>query len=271
MQPFELFAIRYARNGPRRNIQNVIGGDLHESDSDLDYFVWVAKRSDRVFLIDTGMSGQVAQRRGEDHYRVPADAIRMLDLDPTQIEDIILTHLHYDHAGTLDRYPRARLHVQDREMSYATGRCMCARLLRRGYEVDDVVHLVRCVHADRVVFADGTSEIASGLSVHLVGGHTGGSQVVRVFTERGWVVLASDSAHLYFNVQKAAPFPSVYRVDEMMEGYRTIFQLANQSWDHVIPGHDPLVMARYPAPSKELEGIVLRLDRPPRPDSPVSR
>jgi len=263
MQPFELFAIRYARNGPRKTGQNIIGGDLHEAGSDLDYYVWVAKRSDRVFLIDTGMSEAVAKRRGEEHYRVPADAIRLLDLDPTKIEDVILTHLHYDHAGTLDRYPNARFHVQDSEISYATGRCMCSRLLKRGYEVDDVVNLVRAVHADRVAFADTTCEVTNGLSLHHVGGHTGGSQVVRVWTQRGWVVLASDSAHLFDNVQKRAPFPSVYRVDEMMEGYRTILRLAEGSWDHVIPGHDPLVMKLYPAPRKDLEGVVVRLDAPP--------
>lgn len=263
MEPFELFAIRYARNGPRRVAQNVIGGDIHEMGSDLDYYVWVAKRSDRVFLIDTGMSEDVAQRRGEEHYRVPADAIRLLDLDAAKIEDIILTHLHYDHAGTLDRYPNARFYVQDSEMAYVTSRCMCSRLLRRGYEVDDVVHLVRSLFNDRVAFADENFQITNGLSVHRVGGHTGGSQVVRVWTQRGWVVLASDAAHLFLNVRKGMPFPSVYRIDEMMEGYRTILQLAEGSWDHVIPGHDPLVMQMYPAPAKELEGIVVRLDTPP--------
>ena len=67
----------------------------------------------------------------------------------------------------------------------------------------------------------------------------------------------------FLNVRNGAPFPSVYRVDEMMEGYRTILRLAEGSWDHVIPGHDPLVMKMYPAPGKELEGIVIRLDVAP--------
>lgn len=263
MQPFELFAIRYARNGPRNASQNVISGDFHETHSDLDFFVWVAKRSDRVFLIDTGMSEETAKRRGDEFIRAPADAVRLLGLDSAKLEDIILTHLHYDHSGMLHRFPNARFHVQDTELAYATGRCMCSRLLRRGYEVDDVVHLVKCVYSDRLAFADENVEITSGLSLHRVGGHTGGSQVVRVWTERGWMVLASDASHLYFNIRKHAPFPSVYRVDEMMEGYRIIHGLAEGSWDHVVPGHDPLVMKMYPAASKELEGIVVRLDQAP--------
>ena len=264
MEPFELFAIRYAHNGPRTLGQNMIGGDPHETHSSLDFYVWVAKRSDRVFMIDTGTGEETAKRRRDQFIRAPADAIKLLGLDPEKLEDVILTHIHYDHAGMLHRYPKATFHLQDSEMAYATGRCMCANLLRRGYEVEDVVHLVKCVYADRVVFHDQSVEITSGLTVHRTGGHTNGLQVVRVWTKRGWVVIASDASHLYFNMMEGKPFPSVARVDEMMEGFRIIHRLSEGSWDHVIPGHDPLVMALYPAPSRELEGIVARLDTAPR-------
>ena len=264
MEPFELFAIRYAHNGPRTLGQNVVGGDPHETHSSLDFYVWVAKRSDRVFLIDTGMGEETAKRRGDQFIRAPADAIKLLDIDPGKLEDVILTHIHYDHAGALHRYPKARFYLQDAEMAYATGRCMCTRLLRRGYEVEDVVHLVRCVYNDRVTFQDATMQVTPGLTVHRVGGHTDGQQVVRVWTERGWVVIASDASHLYHNMQNGLIFPSVYNVGDMAEGFRILYQLSGESWDNIIPGHDPLVMQLYPAPSKELEGIVVRLDRPPR-------
>jgi glyoxylase-like metal-dependent hydrolase (beta-lactamase superfamily II) len=122
---------------------------------------------------------------------------------------------------------------------------------------------VKCVFADRVVFADENTEVTNGLSLHWVGGHTGGSQVVRIWTARGWVVLASDASHLYVNIREGAPFPSVYRTDEMMDGYRTILRLADGYWDRVIPGHDPLVMKMYPAPREDLEGLVVRLDAAP--------
>lgn len=267
MEPFELFAIRYAVNGPRMHGQNIMGGDPHESHSDLDFFVWVAKRSDRVFLIDTGSGQEAAARRTDRYLRAPADAIQLLGLDPEKLEDIILTHAHYDHAGMLHRYPNARFHLQDSEMNYMTGRCMCHGPLRRGYEVEDIVHLVRSVHTDKVVFHDCTQEITSGLTVHKVGGHSNGLQVVRVWTKRGWVVIASDASHLYQNMMDGAIFPSVSRVDEMFEGFRIVHELSGGSWDHVIPGHDPLVMSLYPAPSPDLEGIAVRLDEDPRQPS----
>jgi hypothetical protein len=58
-------------------------------------------------------------------------------------------------------------------------------------------------------------------------------------------------------------FPTAFHVGEMVEGYDKLRALA-ESPKHIIPGHDPLVMERYPAPSTALDGIVARLDVPPR-------
>ena len=79
---------------------------------------------------------------------------------------------------------------------------------------------------------------------------------------RGWVVLASDTSHYYEHMETGRAFPTAFHVGEMVEGYDKLRALA-ESPKHIIPGHDPLVMQRYPAPSKDLEGIVVRLDVPP--------
>jgi glyoxylase-like metal-dependent hydrolase (beta-lactamase superfamily II) len=86
-----------------------------------------------------------------------------------------------------------------------------------------------------------------------------GLQAVRVATRRGAVVLASDASHLYANMEQSRPFPIVWSVGDMIDGYAKLRALAD-STAHLIPGHDPLVMERYPAPKAELEGIVARLD-----------
>jgi glyoxylase-like metal-dependent hydrolase (beta-lactamase superfamily II) len=97
------------------------------------------------------------------------------------------------------------------------------------------------------------------VSLHHIGGHTMGLQVVRVETRRGALVLASDASHFYANMEQVRPFPIVWSVAEMVDGYRRLRALA-ESPAHIIPGHDPLVLQRYPAPSKALEGVVARLD-----------
>lgn len=263
IEPFELFALRYANHTGRNGTDNFIGGDLHESGSDLDYFIWVARRADRTFVIDTGFGEEAAVRRKRTLFRRPSEALALLGIDPAQVEDVVLTHLHYDHAGTTGDFSSARFHLQDAEMAFATGRCMCHAHIASAFEVEDVVAMVRNVFGQRVVFHDGTQALCDGLSVHRIGGHSAGLQAVRVWTSRGWVVLASDATHLYANVAQARPFPIVANVAEMLEGFRTIRALADSD-RHIIPGHDPRVMTLYPAPSADLDGLVVRLDVEPR-------
>jgi len=78
-------------------------------------------------------------------------------------------------------------------------------------------------------------------------------------------VLASDASHYYANMEQERPFPIVYNVADMLAGHKKAYALA-ASRRHVIPGHDPLVLKRYPAPNRALEGIVARLDVDPVAD-----
>lgn len=262
IEPFELFALHYARHTGRREVDNLMGGAPDRPGSDLAYYVWVARRSDRVFVIDTGFGPEAAQERSRELIEQPADRLKRIGIDAERVEDVILTHLHYDHAGTLGAFPNARFHVQDHEASFATGRCMCHGILRHSYGVEDVVSFVRALYAGRVEFHDGSAELVPGLSVHRVGGHTAGLQVVRVWTRRGWVVLASDAAHLFANLDGKAPFPIIHDTAAMMEGFGMLHQLAD-SRDHIVVGHDPAVMSLYTPPSIELDGVAVRLDQAP--------
>ena len=121
--------------------------------------------------------------------------------------------------------------------------------------------MVDKIFADRVVFHDGESEIAPNLTVHKVGGHSKGLQVVRVLTRRGWVVLGSDASHFYANFEQNRPFPVLESVTDMLEGFATMRRLASSN-NHVIPGHDPLVLERYPAANPNV-GDIVRLDADP--------
>jgi glyoxylase-like metal-dependent hydrolase (beta-lactamase superfamily II) len=225
----------------------------------LDYFVWLVRGQGREVLVDTGFSAAMAARRGRQHLRCPTEGLRSLGAEAHGIKDVIITHLHYDHVGGFELFPRATFHLQEREMRYATGRYMCQECFRGAFEAEDVVGMVRRVYEGRVQFHDGDAELMPGVSVHLIGGHTMGLQVVRVATRRGAVVLASDASHFYANMEQVRPFPIVWSVAEMVDGYRRLRDLA-ESPAHIIPGHDPLVLQRYPAPSGALEGIVARLD-----------
>lgn len=257
----EIYAIKYGEHPTRTAAANFIGGDAHDGPMPLDYYVWLVKGRDRVWVVDTGFGRESAAIRGRLHLRCPGDGLRALGVDPETVEDVIVTHMHYDHCGNHHLFRNARFHLQDDEMRFATGRCMCHHSLREAYDVEDIVTMVRRVHRGQVFFHAGVHELAPGLSVHHVGGHTMGLQAVRVHTARGWVVLASDAAHLYANIREERPFPIVYNVADMMQGHRDLLALASSPED-VVPGHDPEVMRRFPAAGPGLEGVAVRLDLP---------
>lgn len=262
LEPYEVYAIRYA-TVERRAAENAIGGDPHEAGERMDYFVWLAKSRSRTFVVDTGFSADTAKLRRREHLRCPAASLMLLGVDAASVEDVIVTHLHYDHIGNWDKFPKARFHLQDDEMAYATGRHMGTPFFSGAYAVEDVVAMVRQVYAGRVVFHDGDAELAPGLSVRHVGGHTLGLQVVRVWTRTGWLVLASDASHYAFNMNQGKPFPIVADVTQMVEGWRRCRELADDP-ALVVPGHDPAVMEIWDAPTPALKGIAVRLDARPK-------
>ncbi len=259
---YEIYALRYAVHDERQASQNFIAHDIHDGPMPLDFFVWAIVGKNRTIVVDTGFGETEAAQRGRRLLRTPQAALESINIDSRWIEDVIITHLHYDHAGTTEDFPNATFHLQDLEMQYATGRHMRHGVMRAAFSVEDVVRFVHHVYDDRVTFHDGDAEIAPGISVHFVGGHTMGLQCVRVHTARGWVVLASDASHYYDNMNKASPFPIVYDVGQMLEGYDVLRRWADSD-DHIVPGHDPLVLQYYPPANAELAGEVARLDLPP--------
>jgi len=259
---YQIYAVKYAHVG-RRSSDNFIGGDSHDVPMPLDYFVWAVVGESHTFIVDTGFDQAMANKRGRTITSTVELGLKQVGIHANAVEDVIITHMHYDHAGNHALFPRARYHIQDREMAYCTGRCMCHHALSHPFEAEDVKSMVDRLFEGRLQFHDGASEIAPGLSVHWVGGHTRGLQIVRVHTQRGWVVLASDASHFYANMQEHRPFPIVYNTGDMLEGYETAHRLAS-SPNHVIPGHDPAVLARYPSHDRKTEGWIARLDADPR-------
>jgi glyoxylase-like metal-dependent hydrolase (beta-lactamase superfamily II) len=261
---WQVLALRYAHHERTAQANFLMPvADAHDA-MPMDYFVWLLRGPDgREILVDTGFDEATAERRGRTILRPVADCLRAVGTDPAAIRDVIVSHLHYDHAGNLGLFPNAIFHIQDREVAFATGRHMCGTCLRAPFEVEDVVKLVRAVYADRVVFHDGEGEIAPGVTVHHVGGHSDGIQMVRVATARGPLVLAVDAAHYYANIERQNPFPIVFDLGAMIQGWRRARQLAGGDDALVIPGHDPIVRQRYPAMDDGAE--VVRLDLEPVP------
>ncbi len=256
-----IYAVRYGHLD-RTADKNFLGGDDHESLMPLDYYVWVVRAGAQCIVVDTGFDAAAAAGRGRTLTRSVADGLAAIGVDPREVMDVVITHMHYDHAGNVGLFPRARFHLQDAEMAYCTGRAMTHRHLSAPFDAENVVDLVRRTFDGRVVFHSGDSVLCPGVTLHHLSGHTPGLQAVRVETGRGPVVLASDAAHFWANLERETPFPIVMDVPAYLESLRALLRLA-PSIDHVIPGHDPGVLARFPAEAGVHD--VVRLDLVPLP------
>ena len=260
-ETYEILALKYARHANRTRFDNFMSADDHATLQPIDYFVWVIRNANRTILVDTGFDRKEASGRARTLDHEPQEVLAKIGIAADKIETVIISHLHYDHAGTLDLYPAARFHIQEAEMAYATGPCMCEDAMRKPFTADHVCSMVKKVYSGRVHFHDGDGEVAPGVTVHKTGGHSKGLQCVRVMTANGPVVLASDATHLYENIDRRKPFSITIDVAETLRTYTRLEQLAGIR-DRVVPGHDPLVLDRFPAWKPETKGLVHRLDLP---------
>src|SRR4051794_22995950 len=132
---YEILALKYARND-RPASQNFIGGDPHDVSMPLDYYVWVIRNEARTIVVGTGFNPASGERRARTLTTPVNVALAAVGIDGADVEHVITTHMHYDHAGNNDMFPNACFHMQESEMQFATGPCMCHHLLNHPYEAD---------------------------------------------------------------------------------------------------------------------------------------
>ncbi len=247
---YRIYAVRYAHRTCTSS--EAFYGDHHASPMAMDYFVWALTDGTHAVVVDLGFTEAVGSRRGRQFLRCPSRGLAEIGIDCAQVEHVVLSHFHYDHVGNYALFPRATFYVQDAEMAFYTGRHAAMPAFRHSVEVDDVCALVRLNYEGRLLFVDGAREIVPGISVHKVGGHTAGMQIVTVDHAKGQAVVASDAAHYYRNFEERIPFNTLHDLPGMYRAFDRIRELAGDE-ELVIPGHDPLVLERL---QRVADGIV---------------
>lgn len=257
-ETWQILALHYGENTARARRDSFAFATRPDAPHAMDFSFWVLRRGDEVIVVDTGMDAAEATRRQRAISREPADMLRAIGIDPSDVPAVVMTHLHFDHAGCLDAFPNARIHIQAEELRVATGPLMAHPVLGMAYTPAHVTAMVELVHAGRAVVHDGRAPIADGVTGHLVGGHARGLMGLLVTTARGTLVLASDVAHYYEQLTTRALFQIVIDPEAMVKGYD--WALAHGgTLDRILPAHDPLVRRAYP----QLAPNVFDLSEPP--------
>lgn len=245
-EPDGVYALRYAHRTVSVKGEHFYG---HPDDCragwPIDYYVWAICRGDDVVLLDTGFTRAEGIRRGHrDHLASPAELVELLGRDRNQVSTIVLSHLHYDHTGTLADFPGATVVLQEREFGF----WQTPMAARGGYvhlaNPGDLAELQRRRSNGTLSLVDGDWELDDRISGHLTGGHTPGTQILRVAATPP-VVLAADASHFYANYEDDAPYGVVHELAGMYTAFDRIRELAGDGI--VVPGHDPAVRRRHPA------------------------
>ncbi|MBB3610461.1 N-acyl homoserine lactonase family protein [Rhizobium sp. BK602] len=262
---YEVLSLRIASD-PQRTVGTNFFFDSFPGPADLpmpqDYLSWVLRGDGRCILVDTCFTAASAERRRRHMHRSLEALLADLDIEPAGVTDVIMTHLHWDHAGNIGLFPNARFHVQAAELAFCTGPAMLHQGVSKIYNREDVQSFMAPLFEGRVAIVDGDATLFPGIDVHKVGGHTPGSMTVTVATRRGPVVLASDAAHFYANFQGRSPFPILENFPQALTAFDIIDRLSGGSIAHVIPGHDPIIASAYPKLGERHADIVCLHENP---------
>jgi glyoxylase-like metal-dependent hydrolase (beta-lactamase superfamily II) len=244
---YRVFAIEYAHSPKLR-----ASGLVHEAPKDrftpFSWYAWVVRGKGRVVLVDTGFDEVGAAKGfGVERFTPVPELLGGLGIRPEQVTDLIITHLHFDHAGNAAPYTKAKLWIQRAELDWGRKRVDAKRPRRGGVRLEDVRFLASLEGAGRLSLVDGDAEVVEGISVHRGGGHTPGLQwvEVRTGTATGTVVLAADNAYLYENLSERRPTASTRDKEGDLLLFDELLRTASRR-DLAIPGHDPKVMREFP-------------------------
>lgn len=261
MSTWDVVAVRYATLNSTLGALYYRWADYGEPDGPqvMDYFFYVLRGDGRTIVVDCGFDPVAGARRGRTCLTEPVEALRLLGIEPAEVETMLISHLHYDHIGNLGAFTKARFLVPERELAFWTSDVARYHGFWHHVEADEIARVADLHAAGRVDTYGGATEIAPGLHALEVGGHSPGQQILLVDTASGRLVLTSDAVHLYEELEQARPFGVLADLEEMYLGFETIKRLGAEPGTTVVPGHDPEVTRRFPAVADVPEGVALQL------------
>jgi glyoxylase-like metal-dependent hydrolase (beta-lactamase superfamily II) len=228
-------------------VAGLVAGADSSRKMDIAMVFWLVRGGRRNILVDSGFyRPQLFKGWKVADFRKPSDALRAAGLQPEDVTDIIISHMHWDHVDGFDLFPKARIWIQRDEYTYYTGEAWHHTRTHGGIEPDDVEAIVKANIDGRVSFVEGDNqEILPGIRCYIGGKHTWQSQYVSVHAKDGTVVLASDNVYLYENLDKHVPIAATLDAKSNLAAQDRMRTLAAKL-AFIIPGHDPAIFARFP-------------------------
>ena len=200
---WDVHVIEFARSRQQR-MAGLIHGAPFDEVHDLPFSFVLARRGEAIVLVDTGFmregSGEAMSLKFDVPYWIsPLRMLAEMGVDPDAVTDIVLSHAHFDHMGSIDKFPKARLHIQKREiLSWHEAIALPRQFgfLTEIINPDDLRHAFDAAVEHRLNLVDGdVDDLLPGLHVRLGEGHTMGQQFIVLETVRGRLVISGDCVY----------------------------------------------------------------------------
>ena len=183
---YDVYAVRFATLADFP-VSSLVAGADRSRRMDIAMMIWVVKGIDgRIAVVDSGFHRPryFTQFTVKDYVK-PSEALAPLGIKPDDVTDLLLSHMHWDHAGGIDLFPKARVWVQKDEYDYYTGDAWQSARTHGGIDAEDVLELVKRNTEGKVSFVRGDDDTSlSGVMFGIGGKHTFASQFVAVSDAR---------------------------------------------------------------------------------------
>ncbi len=220
------------------------------------FIIWLIKGNNgRNILVDAGFLGDIEEAKGVSNYVRPDSVLLKLGLKSTEITDIILTHPHWDHIDGVDLFPNAQVWIQKEDFNGFVGTAWQKDGRATGFNKRDVLKIVNLNLSGKLTMVDGDNkEIIPGINVYTGSRHTFNSQYVLVKCGMDKIIIASDNAYTYYNIEhsRSAPTNGTFDTTAYVQAIARMKTLASDV-KFIIPGHDDLIFSKFP---KISEGII---------------
>ena len=203
--------VEYARCS-RQPMASLIWGTFDEPPIDTPFAFVLAQGGGRTVLCDCGFMKEgngvaFAEKFGVPTWVSPVRLLAQMGVAPEDVTDIVLSHAHFDHAGSIEQFPKARIYLQKAEMlSWIEAFALPERfsILTDVVDPDDIRSALEASFEHRLTLVDGDrDDLLPGLGVRLARGHTMGQQFITLETARGRYAVAGDCIYSARNLSGA--------------------------------------------------------------------
>jgi glyoxylase-like metal-dependent hydrolase (beta-lactamase superfamily II) len=244
---YEVYALRYfTLPGLKSSVYYRF--DLYDEEDlpcDMDYFFWLIRNDERVVLLDCGFSAESSLEKRRPYRAEPLELLASLDVQASEVDHVVLSHMHFDHVGNTHLFPNATFTMARSEFEFWTGPYADRTAFSFTIQGQDIRSIKGIADEGRLRLVEDSGLLFPGISVTRFPGHTPGQLITEVATSSGQLILASDAAHFYEQVTLDRPFTAYFDIEGVFRTLARLREFAMRPGYQVIPGHDPAVMSRY--------------------------